>query len=504
MGTRHSKLNRSIVGLACLFAFFLVSRPLVADLEDVEKAQQEAQNAFVSHFLEFTKDKNVMGKAKTPDGKTQEAGRKKRFDRDGGGVLPFQSDLTYHDNSYNVTDPNDKGKNEKGEEKEKSRLFAFVSSHGGISEGGGSSQLERTAYELHKRFSKEDEENAKKADEEEGIRFRSIFKVETREVFKAEGGEEEDPNAEKDEPDKVERLTLRDGAQQEIEKVGEQSFETIRKAGRDKENQDDESTLPNGVLLRYAAGQATQAWWNSTLANLGQRRINRGIRAGLLPDSPRLSEGVANCQEWGNAVQEAIADIKNEESKKAAQEEVSKKIQQCEQMAGQKYDVINPRFVTNDDGKGESLKVEGPEKEDAFQRDLRNQLEVLAKAGKASDALIGNWQYDQPQDSTQQLETEFDENGQPLGAQARTVRQQIDSYNNQLTTAAENLEEVRSRFPDMPDMGDPTQYAIQPESRSAVDINNQPIISAFEEANIPEIAAPPQAAENYEQLLQQQ
>jgi len=479
-----------------VFALICLAPAAKADLRDVEEAQAKASNAFIDHFLNFTKDKNVMGKAKTPEGKVVNEGKKKRFDRDGGGVLPFQSDLTYHDYSYNRTDPNDANK----KEEDRSRLFSFVSHHGGISAAGGSSLLERTAYQLHKQFSKEDEKNAQKADQEEGTKFRSIFKITTKEVFKNEGGDQGGADAKK--PDKIERIEMRDEAKTEIEKVGDQSFETIRRAGRGQGEEDDPNVLPNGVLLRYAAGQATQAWWNSTLANLGQRRANAGIRAGALPDSPQLSEGIASCNEWGQAALQGIQESKAKgEQLKTLQQEVQTKIQQCQQMAQQKWDVINPKFQANENGKGETLKTGDVNKEDAFQRDLRNQMEVLNKAGKAQ-GLQTNWQYED-KDFKSKVNIEFDD-GQPKGPVDRTVREQLESYNNQLQEAAKGLEEAREKMPELPVSGDPLSYQIAPESKSAMEINQTPIVSAFEEVKIPEVAAPAKSQETYDGLLNQE
>ena len=266
-------------------------------------AEKAARDSLVDHFVRFTQSKNVMGLPQDPNGKTQKAGSKTRFNVDDG--LSFKSDLTYHDFSFNTTETE---KNDKGQEVSK-RLFAFVSPHGKISGAGGSSILERTAFALDQKFDKEDrdEKNQKKIEEAEkqGVSFRSIFKIETQEIVddknggqdakngnKAGGGAgaggaaqgaknaaDEAKNA-KAEKIKVERIFMRDEAKPEIEKVGEDSFEDIRANARDKGFEGDDKTLPNGVLLRFAAGAATQALWNSTLANLSQRRATKGLRSG--------------------------------------------------------------------------------------------------------------------------------------------------------------------------------------------------------------------------------
>ncbi len=490
---KHS--NRwQMTQFTCLALLFLAG-PARADLKDVEEAQQKIQNTFIDHFINFTKDKNVMGKAKSPDGKTAQGGKKTKFDQDGGGVLPYQSDITYHDYSYNRTDPNDASK----KEEERSRLFSFVSHHGGVSGAQGSSLLERTAYEQHKKFSKENEKNAQKQDQEEGVKYRSLFKITTQEIFIDKNAK----GADAKKPEKIERIEMREEAKAEIQKVGDQSFETIRRAARDQGNEDDANTLPNSVLLRYAAGQATQAWWNSTLANLGQRRANSGIRAGSLPDSPQLSEGIADCNDWGQATLQATQQAKvSPEQAKALQEEVQKKIQQCNQMGKQKWDVINPKFVRSEDGKGETLKSGDVAKEDAFQRDLRNQLEILSKAGKGVEGLQTNWKYGD-KDETSKVSVEFVD-GQPQAPVDRSVREQLDEYKDSLAEADKGYQEIREKMPEFQPSGNPLDYVIAPESKSAMEINQAPIVSAFEEARIPEVAAPVKSAETYDGLLKQE
>lgn len=460
-----------------------------AELADIEAELAKSQQSFIQRFQEFTEDKNVMGKAKSPDGTERVVSPKDRFDADGGGFMPFKSDLTYHDHAYNITDPNSKEEDEGKSE----RLFAFVSDHGAITGAAGSSQLERKAYELHKQFSKEDEDEAKKADEEEGISFRSIYKVETREVEKGE-----DNGKGEAEVEKVERITLRDGAKEEIEQVGAESFETIRQAGRDAGFKDDENTLPNGVLLRAAAGAATQAWWNSTLANLSQRRIQTGLNRGDLPRTPELQEAIPNCETWGQNVEAALAEIPDEAQRKAAQEEISKKVAQCNEMASMPYNVVNPDYEFNDDGE-EQLEIKGAEKEDAFQRDSRLQLEVLA--GKNIDQLESNWQYEQGDKQAKRIR-EF-QDGQPGSEVSVTVRDQFESYNNQLQEAQAGMEDIQSRFPDYKPLGNPMDYAKNADTESPLENNQTPVISAFDEVGIEDVQGPVKRADTYDQLLQQ-
>ena len=193
---------------------------------------------------------DVMGKAQTPDGKMIETDQKGRnsFDRDGGGFMLFRSDLTYHDFAYMTVDPNVK----KEDKKASPILHRWVSACGGVTAAGGSSQLERTAYQWHQKYHEEDKEKAKENNKEEGVKFRSIYKITTKEVF-----DKDDPDNE--EPQRIERSELRPEVREDIKRDGRQSFEGIQRVARSDPDRDDSDVIPNSVFLRYAAGTASQA-----------------------------------------------------------------------------------------------------------------------------------------------------------------------------------------------------------------------------------------------------
>lgn len=461
--------------LLSVLALWLATSTALADLSTAEKAEETARNSFLQHFSTFSQSKNVIGKPKDASGKFKPGGKKQSFNRDDGA--PFQSDLTYHDLSFNTIET-EQNPNEKDQKNAKtSRLFAFVSSHGAISGAAGSSELERQAYKLHKQFTKADsEENFKKDDEEKGIKFRSIFKISTQEVIKNDNGNGNGGGAQgkdaksKQEADKVERFEMRDEARPTIEKVGEDSFEDVRKAAKTEEGQKDPNTLANGVLLRYAAAEATQSLWNSTLANLIQRRVNRGIKAGNFPDTPQLSERTPTCGAWATTANGVLAQVKDAARRKGLQEEVQRMQQQCQQLAGIKYDAIDPRFETGKDGKDE-LKINGPEKEDGLIRDMRVQLGVLEKAGVSASSIKSNWRYDKKDDQTKQ-QINFDQNGQPQGDSTLTVAEQLESYNKQLRAAADGVGDVQKRMPGLKmDSNAILAYQIQPGTKSIMEVN---------------------------------
>ncbi len=474
-----------------ILAALLLGAPVWADPQDAEKAEEKARNSFIDQFSKFMQDKNVQGKVRRPDGKVVGGGKKTRFNQDDG--LAFQSDLTYHDFSYNTIEQGeekaDAGKGEKPPEK---RLFAHVSGHGGVSAAGGSSVLERAAYALDKKFAEQDEQ--KKQPEQEGVKYRSIFKVTTKEVFEGGDSGAKGDKAKEGEKDKVDRFELRDEARPEIDKVGADSAQTILQAARGEQNANDEKALGNGVLLRQAAHEATKALWNSTLANLSQRRMNRAIRSGSMPVAPQVSEGVPRCEEWSSVAQGVInkADPKRREE---LLKDVERMMGQCKQMGSLSFSAISPNF-TQEEGGGEKLEFEGAQKEDAFQRDARLQLEIMNKAGKSVTEVPSNWQFSKDDDKAK-MTISYDDNQPKEGS--LTIQEQLESYNANLKEAEEGYKEVSKRIPGM-EVPKPTQYAIQPGSRNMMDIN-QPPESAFEEVGIQKGVNTGPVPQTYDELL---
>jgi len=477
------RLNPAILGI--LLLVFCVAA--FADLEDVERAQETARNSLIDRFTELAKDKNIMVKVKIPTAGKAKVVEKERKNGDDG--LTYKSDLTYHDFSFNTVE---KKKDDNGKDKSE-RLFAFVSPHGGVSKAGGSSVLERKAYELDQRFKKEDEERAKKQDDEKGEKKRSIFKINTQEVTVKEA----DPNKanSKAEKDRVERFELRDEVKPEIEKVGEESADTLIKASRDKGFENDEETLAARARTSFSAEAATKALYDATAANLAQRNINRGIRGGALGDTPQLSESISNCDEWQKASAVLLADAKGEE-KERLQKEISRMTDQCKKLASTKLTDINPRFV--EDAKNpdkDNFKSGDDKKEDGFARDLRNQLEIMKKAGKSVKSLPSNWKYE---DKDDRARTRID-----FIDSEKTVKQQLDEYNTQLKDAAQKVKKKKkTRLPDLQmDSKEILGYEIKPETKSIMEINRVPPQILDEVGLKPTDPTP--AAETYEELVQQ-
>lgn len=475
---------------------------------EVDRAEDQARKTYIDRFSKFTQDKNVMGKSTTPDGKNSGGGKKTRFNRDDGS--PFQSDLTYHDNTFNLSEK--AGQDQQGNEKQRT-LFAFVSEHGKVSQAGGSSLLERTVYSLHERFSKQEEDakQAKQEDEQKGIKFRSVFKIETRDVFdkNAKNGQNQQQQAQGDkngdnDKEKVERVTLRDEANPEVRKVGDESFETIKRSGRDEGNEDDENTMPNMTFLREAAKRASEAMWNAALANLGQRRINRGIRAGSLPEKPQLSEDYPTCEEYANELNQQIAKVgKNQQLQQQLRQDLNRVNQQCKQMAKIDYKTVNPRFEQGEQQGGggdapETLKTGDQNKEDGIQRDLRVELTTWEKAGTKASEVPSNWKYDKKDDEV--TLTNYDEKGEAQGDRTITVQDFFDGYNKQLDDAQKGYEGVAERTPiQVPNL---SEYYLAPKQSKISEIN-APTASQMEELGQEEAVQAPTAT-NYDELVKQQ
>lgn len=536
---RQQHNSKYFLSFVLIPLFCLYTVPAFADLADADQAEDKARAAFVEHFVTFLQDKNVMGKVTTPDGKPANPGpNKNRFDQDDG--ISYRSDLTYHDFSFKTQDEQFAKKNEaaaksgKNSDGPKARaLPAFVSEHGGISEGGGSSLLERTVYGLHERFFKEeqDEKKQKQQDEEKGIKYKSVNKIETREVFKkdvdpkaananaagtlgatgtagaAGGANKKDPNKKEEEPEKIERFSLRDEARPEIEKVGEQSFKTIERASRDAGFENDEKTLSNSTLLFEGVGRASEAWWNSTLANLGQRRVNYGMKGSGRGFQADLSEGQADCASWRRNAEQSLRQqlTKAKEDPKIIEQEVAKLKQseeKCKTLSQLDYSAVDAKFVPTEDGKAEVLKTGDILKEDGFSRDLRNQLEVLGSAGKDVTKLKTNWKYDASEDK-QEVAIGLDEQtGEPNIVQM-SVSEQLESYNQQLEEAKKGFKEVKQRFPQLEVNEDEMdKFKIEPESRSVMEIN-RPTPSMLEDLGVdPKKDEGPAIVQTYNELVE--
>lgn len=478
----------------------------------IDQAEEQARNSYIEQFTKFTEDKNVMGLSSTPDGKKAGGGKKNRLNADDKN--PFQSDLTYHDNSFNVPEQigGEKGQNGAPDKAAKARtLFAFVSEHGKISGAGGSSLLERTVYELHDQFSKQDEDpnNKNKNDDKNGTKFRSVFKIETQEVFKnagaggqgqgaaANGGNNNKKNDE--EPEKVERVSLRDEGKAATEKVGEQTFETIKRAARDEENQNDAATMPNMTFLYEAAKRASEAIWTSTLANWGQRVINRGIRGGAL-EKPQLSQDFASCEQWSAELNQQLAKAAdNPQLRQQLQQELQRINGQCKQMAQLDYKTINPRFEQNEKNpEQEQLKTGDLNKEDGIARDERVQLTVMA-TGKSASEVPSNWKYTKADDSFKL--NEVAPGGEVIGERTVTIGDLFNNFNSQLDDAKTGYDEVNARLGDkavpVPDL---EPYYKQAGRDGVMNTNTGPTQSQMEEFGL-DAAGPPKNPTTYDALV---
>jgi len=477
-----------------IFAFVLLGAfPTFAkDLTpgEIDKAEDQARNAYIEQFTKFTEDKNVMGLSTTPDGKKAGGGKKNRLNQDDKN--PFQSDLTYHDNSFNVPEQIGQDKNAKSR-----TLFAFVSDHGKISGAGGSSLLERTVYGLHDQFSKQDEDpnNKKNNDDKSGTKFRSVFKIETQEVFDKKGGG--DAKKGDEEPEKVERVSLRDEGKAAVTKVGEGTIETIKVSARDEENKNDPSTMPNMTFLYEAARRASEAIWTSTLANWGQRVINRGIRGGAL-EKPQLSQDFARCEDWSSEITNQLAKAgDNPELRKQLNEELQRINGQCKQMSKLDYRTINPRFEADEKNPGqEQLKTGDLAKEDGIARDSRVQLEVMA-TGKSASQVPSNWKYSKADDQFQLKE--FDEGGEEIGDRTVTIADQFDGWNKRLDEVAEGYQAVQGRIPGL-QVPDLSGYYKEAGRDGVMNTNTGPTQSQMEEMGY-DAQGPSKMPNSYDKMI---
>lgn len=510
-----------------LVILFLSVCPLTflqADLSDGEKAAELARKEFDKRYKEFTLDRNVMGKAKDTSGKVVLEGSKVQFDKDDG--VSYKSYLTYHDFSYNSEDEAFKKKQgqqpppQPGQPPQKTTrtLVPFVSSHG--AEEGDSSQLEKAMYKLHDKYSEEKEDPNKKT--EEGIEYKSVFKIETKEVKAADiqgggatGGSTGGANAgantggagggatagkpeDKDEVTAVQRASLRPDVQEEVQKIGKSSFETIDQASKEEGKKDDPKQMGNLLFLQDAAGRATESWWNSTLSNLGQR-IARTALGPLFTNKIQLSEGVSTCEASIAQLQAEVAKLPPDQQQ-SKQQELQQMQQSCKQVTQLSYNTINPEFKEQDNNGQKETKLEtgNIKDEDGYQRDLRNQLEVLK--GKSVTEVPSNWKYD-PKEDKAKVVLEYNEDGSPKEAVELTMQEQAEEYNKQLEESMQGFKDVKKRFTNIQIDEDEIGKAFRIEKVDPIEINkyrNTQLLNEESGGQLKDSATP----ENYEQLLE--
>ena len=453
---------------------------------DTDKENNKARKNYVERFIKFTQDQNVSGKAKDPNGKVAQGGQKTQFNRDDGNS--FQSALTYHDASYETPDEQAKQQNPNDPKAQNRELPAFVSSHGGISAGGGSSQLERAVYEQHTKYSKQDEdpEQQKKRDKQNGIRYFSVFKQETKQVQI----DPKDPNKQQD----VTRVSLRPDVKEAVEQVGLEAFKTVESSAKDADAQNDAKAMGNLTFYREAVARASKALWDSTLANLSQRRISGPGGHG------KLAESAATCESWAQGEAQEYDKIKDPQEKQAKLDALKEKVQKCNQMAQVSWSAVDPKIEKDPNGKGAQLKENGPNLEDRYARDLRNQLEVMDKVGINPDQLKSNWKYDQ-QEFQNDVLTEIDGSGQ-VNTAPMSNADQIEEYNAALDESLQSLKAFKAGVPGLQINEEAIQAKkIQAGQQNILQINKVPD-QMMEELGGKSTVAP--AAKNYSELLQEQ
>ena len=447
-----------------------------------ESEAEKARKIYIERFIKFTQDKNVAGRGKDPNGKVVQGGEKSKFNGDDGNT--FQSDLTYHDNAYvEFIDGPQKPEAPPGSTPPKEKLNEFVSSHGNLSD---SSQLERVIYQKHKEFSEKDQKTPPPP--QKGIRFESIFKKETVEV-------NDDPN-DPSKTSEVFRSRIREEIKPEIEQVGKDAFQTIERAAKEPGGENDSELMGNLTFYREAAARASKSLWDSTLANLAQRR------SFLSGSGIRLNVATPTCEAWAQAEGQEIEKIKDAKEKQAEQEKLQENVKKCQQMSQTQFSAIQPRFESdpkNPDAPAQ-LKEKGIKDEDGFERDLRNQLQVMDKVGLNPDQLQSEWKY-QLDEFKNEILSETDESGNVSTVQM-TNAEQLEEYNKALDKALESRKQTEALAPELKLDEEAIQAKkLQPGTTSILEINKVP------DQMLEELGANPTEAsssKSYSELLQEQ
>ncbi|MBI1859976.1 MAG: hypothetical protein HYR96_03540 [Deltaproteobacteria bacterium] len=430
--------------------------------KEADSSEKTFRQYWADRFATFTQEQNVPGLGSTPDGNQAIAGKKVRGNHDDG--FQYEGYLTYHDFAFDTdedvlksskTNPNDPNA------KESRKLYANISPHGAVSAAGGSSLLERTVYQQHEKYMKQQEEarkNGKPADDDKtGTEFKSIFKVETKQVMLDPDSGNSGNNPDKPEKKKVERWYLRDDVKTEVEKAGDEAAKTVEAAARSQGSENDENALSNSTLLYETAGRAYDAWWNSSLANVTQARVNRTVKGRVAGSrmKAQLNEDIASCDDWATKAKNEIKKMGNPQGgsqgsndSQKDEQEIDRMLNQCKEMVTASYANIDPEFKQDPEKPDapKELKSLGPAEEKARERDQRVQLEILADAQKKPSEVQSNWQYTED-DAKAKVTIAYDENAKSPQQTDMTVKDQVDSYNNQVQEAAKALDEVKKRLP---------------------------------------------------------
>lgn len=455
-----------------VFLYSLYTPNSLAKIEDILDYEKKAQESATKEFTEFTKDKNLQGKAQKPDGTAVSAPDKQAFDRD--KKTNFQSDLTYHLKTFHEDLTDAAGKVIKNPH--------FVSGHGSIEASGGSSFLERLVWKWHKIFEREDPPPATLA--QTGVRKESVFEITTLKADPASTPAQD-----------VEREALRKEVENEVAKAGNDSTQTILEAAKSRETRG-QKAAPNLTRLYEAAKRSTTiGFWNSTVANQAQRRAYVGIgSAGKV----KLSEDVPTCEQWQA---QTMANLQQGGSTLAPdqQKDIETRASQCRGMISKPYSAINPRYVPTQPGTMgapvvETLEEGATDKEDSIVRDLRVQAELAT--GKKLGEIASNWPYTE-EDAKSLVTLQYDDNGNPTEQRMLTMQEQIRLFNEQKKAAQQGYEEAKKYLPDL----NVPKITMTPENISAMK-NNQPPPVMMEEMGVKQ-SPPIPVSDSYGELLGQ-
>lgn len=447
-GSRDSAV--SLCGFVLVVVSLLSPLAATARIEDVIDAERKRIDAMNKRFGEFTSDKNVFGLASLFNGTPISSPQKQRMDADGGNMKTFQGDMTYHINAYDVeretdekVDPNDPNSPNKVE-----TLYGWVSEHGAIKgEGGGSSELERKAYGEHEKYT-QGPEDPKNKNAPEGITYVSMFKRTTLKAAKAgQGRGNNNNNNDENEEEAIERWEVREESLEPIASVGDLAFNTVEEVARSPEKRNDRTTVGNGLWFLEAGQRALKTIEAAAKSALAQRRINRGIRAGSLPERVQLKEERATCQQWAQEARGAVANEQDPQKRQEMEQEVQRMAQQCEEMSRVAFDAAQPRFEQDEEGKNETLKIKGIKGEDSRERDLRVQIQVLRRFGISPNEVPSEWQYNE-NDGKGKVTLAFDENGRPTEQRMMSPAEQLEIWNREKMLAKQAAEEANQYLPE--------------------------------------------------------
>lgn len=325
----------------------------------------------------------------------------------------------------------------------------YVSVHGYTAE---QSPLEKKVAELF-------EASAPKGDAQPQGGQYAIWNIERKDklsILDADG---------KIERDGIKRWDMTTKAKSEIDRVGvvtaERTIDSTYDSGADKRN-----TLPNMEGLRLMAQRWTKMMRNRAVSVSGDlRAMNKGVEIGLDVEFPE-------CKDYTSAMQKEpeetfVQQRRNPQellSVEAMGVDVKERIARCQQLKAMSVYAVNPNI-------GADGKVTGGGEESYEKWRMRAQVGVIDSVGLDPNELPKPKDNQISEDEQKVTYKDFVDGGRQFSLGRRNNAESLQTYNQQLDSAADGWTQVSQRTNIADVSGKIRSFKVAPKSVDAVTLN---------------------------------